>query len=136
MSNKADDKRGLTAEEFKRKLDELLEGKKAKIWLAKSAAGRVDVIFSAGDAQGKPIRNVDHIGGFYLMGEDVPREYIDQIHQWFLEFTRVNFTPHRLERHFIDTHTRAFYELGKKYHEEIVMHVPFAVHGPTGKESG
>jgi len=124
---------GLTNEEFKRRLDKLLEKMPAKIWLAKSASGRIDVIFSAGQAQGLPIRNFDHIGGFYLMGENVPSELIDKIHRWFLEYCQFNHTPHRLERHFVDVNFRSFYDAGKKYHDELIMHIPFAVHTPAEK---
>jgi len=128
MVTKTVRRKGLTEGAFKDKLDELLKGHKSKIWLLKSIAGRVDVLFSAGDAQGKPIINFDHIGGFYLMGENVPDECISQIHNWFLQFSRTNFTPYRLERHFIDMKQRAFYELGRRYRDELLMHVPFSVH--------
>lgn len=135
MAQKSDAKKGLTTEEFKRRLDHLLENKPAKIWLAKSAMGRIDVIFSAGSAQGQPIKNFDHIGGFYLMGENIPTEYIDKIHRWFLEYCRVNHTPHRLERHFVDVRYRSYYDAGKKYHDELLMHVPLAVHTPAEKST-
>lgn len=121
----------LSTEDFKDRLDKLLANSAAKIWLAKSSMGRIDVIFSAGDAQGQPIKNFDHIGGFYLMGENVPGEFIDQIHRWFVEYCQTHFTPHRLERHFVDVRYRSFYDEGKKYHDELLMHVPLAVHTPT-----
>jgi len=124
-------KKGLSEDAFKRRLERLIGKKAMKIWLAKSAAGRLDVVFSVGDAQGRPIRNFDHIGGFYLLGENIPGEYIERIHRWFVEFCRVNYTAYRLERHFIDVNYRGFYEQGKKYREELMMHVPLAVSPPT-----
>lgn len=135
MATKTAKRQGLTRDEFKAKLDDLLKGQHSKIWLLKSVAGRVDVMFSAGDAQGKPIVNFDHIGGFYLMGENVPDEFIPIIHKWFLDFSKINFNPYRLERHFIDTKQRAFYDLGRRYRDELLMHVPFSVHS-TEDESG
>lgn len=124
--------KGLTAEAFQRKLERLIAGKPIKIWLAKSESGRMDVIFTVGDAQGRPIKNFDHIGGFYLMGENVPPEYIDRIHGWFLDFTRINFSPHRLDRHFVDVRFRTYYDQGRQQHDEMVMHVPLSVKGPLG----
>jgi hypothetical protein len=131
MTTKIKSQKGLTAEAFQRKLEQLVDGRPIKIWLAKSALGRIEVIFSVGDAQGCPIKNFDHIGGFYLMGENVPTEYIDRIHGWFLEFTRINFTPHRLDRHFIDVRYRSYYDQAHKQHDELLMHVPLTVHTPT-----
>jgi len=131
MSQKPVKPAGLTTEEFKGRMDKLLEDKTAKIWLAKSVNGRIDVIFSAGEAQGQPIKNFDHFGGFYLMGENVPSELIDQIHRWFLEYCQNHHTPYRLERHFVDVSYRSFYDAGKKYRDELLMHIPFAVHTPA-----
>ncbi len=122
---------GLSAEEFRKKLDRLIGDQPIKIWLAKSHMGRIDVVFAVGDAQGCPIKNFDHIGGFYLMGENIPPEYIERIHDWFLAFTRVNFTPHRLDRHFVDVRFRTYYDHAKKYHDEMVMHAPITVHSPA-----
>jgi hypothetical protein len=124
--------KGLTTEAFKLRLDRLVGKKPIKIWLAKSARGHIDVIFSVGDAQGVPIRNFDHIGGFYLMGENVPPEYIDRIHRWFVDFAMINHTPHRIERHFIDVNYRKYLDGDRKYREELLMHVPLTVHTPIG----
>jgi len=132
MEEKKTMKKGLTAEAFHQRLERLIDGKPIKIWLAKSELGRIEVIFSVGDAQGQPIKNFDHIGGFYLMGENVPSEYIDRIHGWFLDFTRINFTPHRLDRHFVDVRFRSYYDQGHQQHDELLMHVPLTVKGPAG----
>ena len=121
----------LSAEAFQKKLARLIGEKPVKIWRAKSHLGRIEVIFSVGDAQGQPIKNFDHIGGFYLMGENVPSEYIDRIHGWFLAFTRDHFTPHRLDRHFVDVRYRTYYDKGNQQHDELVMHVPLTVKSPT-----
>ncbi|HMO50943.1 MAG TPA: hypothetical protein PKE26_06665 [Kiritimatiellia bacterium] len=124
----------LTKEDFKKKLDQLIGDKPIKIWLAKSVNGRLDTLFSAGDAQGKPIKHFDHIGGFYLLGENVPPDMIPAIHKWFVIFAHCNFTRNRMERHFIDTKFQQFYDGGKRYREELVMHVPLSVHGPANSE--
>jgi len=121
----------LTVEDFKKKLDDMVGARAIKIWLAKSVHGRLDTVFSVGDAQGMPIRHFDHIGGFYLLGENVPREMIDAIHDLFVLFCQANFTAHRLERHFVDTRYRSYYDGGKRYREELLMHIPLSVHGPT-----
>jgi hypothetical protein len=121
----------LTAEDFRDKLNRLIGDKPIKIWLAKSVQGRLDTIFSAGDAQGMPIEHFDHIGGFYLLGENVPHEFIPRIHKMFVIFAQCNFAAHRLERHFIDMKSRAYYDGGKRYREELLMHVPLAVQSPT-----
>ncbi|HMP90718.1 MAG TPA: hypothetical protein PJ991_10985 [Kiritimatiellia bacterium] len=131
---KATAKIGLSVDEFKDLLAGLIGKSPIKIWLAKSALGRLDVVFSVGDTKGKPARNFDHIGGFYLLGENVPDEYVDQIHRWFVQFCQTNYTPYRLERHFIDVRSRAYFEGGKRYHDEFMMHVPMSVRPPTDKD--
>ena len=124
---------GLSQETFKQRLEKLIGKKPMKLWLAKSAMGRLDVIFSVGDAQGQPVKNFDHIGGFYLLGEKNTEEYMEDIHRWFIEFCRTNYTPYRLERHFIDVSSRTYFDNGKRYRDEFMMHVPLAVHPPGGK---
>lgn len=131
MGGKTVADKGLTSEAFQRRLARLVGDKPVKIWLAKSHMGRIEVVFAVGDAQGQPIRNFDHIGGFYLLGENVPPEWIDRIHGWFVDFSRSNFTAHRLDRHFVDVRFRTYYDHHKKYHDEMVMHTPITVHTPA-----
>jgi hypothetical protein len=71
------------------------------------------------------------MGGFYLMGENVPPEMIARIHQWLIDFTRDNFTPYRLERHYVDVRYRRYRdEQTRQHREELTMHVPITVHTP------
>jgi hypothetical protein len=121
----------MTDEGFRRRLARLIGKKPIKIWLAKSARGRIDVVFSVGVAQGENIRNFDHIGGFYLMGQNVPPEYIERIHQWFLAYCRSRFTPHRLERHYIDMSYRYYLDAQRRRQDELTLHVPLSVKPPS-----
>ena len=119
---------GLTEEGFRRQLQEIIQGLPVKIWLAMSVGERIDTLFSVGAAQGEPIRNFDHLGGFYLLGEGVPSRLIPAIHALF---TRYCWSHRALPKTHVARHmnlkfTPATHREGG--HNHLVIHVPFSVH--------
>lgn len=112
---------------FQRKLDRLIKDKPVKLWLAKSVNGRLDVVFSVGKAQGEPIMSVDHLGGFYLLGEGVPPELLPRIHELFTLYCRDHYTASRVRKLNVNLKYQTAFDVQHKRREEMVMHVPFAV---------
>lgn len=76
----------ITEREFEDRLRELIRGRPVKIWLARSAGGRLDTVFSVGAPQGEPIRNFDHLNGFYLLGEGVTPDLLPSLHELFTQY--------------------------------------------------
>lgn len=117
----------LTEDMFQRKLAMIIHGKAVKLWLAKSIHGRLDVIFSVGTAQGMPIMSVDHIGGYYLLGEGVTPEMLPLIHDLFTHYCRDHYTSSRVRNISVKLTYQTPFDTQHKAREEMVMHVPFAV---------
>ncbi len=78
----------ISESEFKLKLADLLAGHPAKVWLARSAGHRLEVLFGVGEPQGLPVKNFDHLNGFYLMGEGVTPDLVAPLHNLFVWFCR------------------------------------------------
>ena len=81
---------GLTEAEFKDALEKLVEGKTAKIWLAKGAGHRVDTVFSIGTAKSDSVKLFDRIDGLFLLGEGVPPKLLPKIHQLFEAYSQTH----------------------------------------------
>ena len=81
---------GLTDREFRDALAELLAGEDAKLWLAKGVGHRVDTVFTIGHGQRSSAKLFDRLGGLFLLGEDVPRRLLPEIHQLFESYYRVH----------------------------------------------
>ena len=115
----------MRTKEFKKELENLLNPEKSKLWLASSNGYRLDVEFGVGENQSLPIKLVDHMEGFYLLGEGVPVKKLSKIHKLFKEYCKnhkaVDFDkalPLSLE---FKTH----HEEHHRSHQ-MVMHYPFA----------
>jgi hypothetical protein len=119
----------LTDKEFAARVRRLIAGKPVKIWLAKSAGGRLDTVFAAGVAQGEPIKNFDHIGGFYLLGEGVTPDLIPELHGLFTRYC----SSHRalLKTHpgmrVVDLRYKHGLPPGEQQKHELVMHIPLSI---------
>jgi hypothetical protein len=125
----------LNDKEFAEQLGKLLDGKSAKIWLAKSHGGRLDTVFSVGEAQGEAIHPFDHIGGYYLIGEGVPEDLYPAIHELFVRYCKTQSETYRDEHMLpVEYHRRPPIKPAPR-HEQVIMHVPLSVHMP-GERSG
>lgn len=118
----------LTEEAFAAALRSLLAGRTTKVWLVKSAGGRLDTVFSVGTEQGEEIRNFDHLGGFYLLGEGVARDLVEPIHALFTRYCASHrAVVHTRPSHIIDMRYWDEWHTQKKERNRLVLHVPFSV---------
>lgn len=113
---------------FEKELRALIGDRPVRVWLTISRAGRLDTLFAAGDAQGKPIRHFDHAGGFYLLGENITPDLLDPIHRLLLKYCQAQ---HRVLRanplYAMNWQYRHFGFRTRKKKHELVMHIPFSV---------
>ena len=112
---------------FKAALVDLLRDHPAKVWLARSTGQRLDTLFSVGGAQGEPIRNFDHLNGFYLMGEGVTPDLLSPIHALFVRFCASHRTDATVHPHgrVIDLHYQ--HHAGTPARPVLTLHMPFSV---------
>lgn len=117
----------ITEAEFKAALADLLRDHPAKVWLARSTGQRLDTLFSVGAAQGDPIRNFDHLNGFYLMGEGVTPDLLSPIHALFVRFCASHRTDATVHPHgrLIDLHYQ--HHAGTPARQVLTLHMPFGV---------
>ncbi len=67
------------------------------------------------------------MGGFYLLGEGVPPDKIDPIHDMLIDYCRTHYTPSRLNLNYIDIRYRRYFWNKHRDRDELMMHVPLAV---------
>ena len=119
---------GPAEQAFERELRALLGTRPVKVWLTISRSGRLDTLFSVGDAHGEPIRHFDHAGGFYLLGENISPDLLEPMHKLLLKYCHSQHRVlHENPLYVMNWQYRHFGFHGAQRKHELVMHIPFSV---------
>jgi hypothetical protein len=113
--------------QFKANLSRIIARRPVKIWIAKRNRHRVDTVASVGLSQPLPIRLFARGAGFYLLGEGVPPDLLEPIHNAFLDFCRkVKDARDKNKLHRVDVRYRSVRATDPYWYNRLIMHYPFS----------